>query len=179
MTQDNPTYNQRLLKYSNRIAISLSILTVTLVAITGWYAWSTHRMVDIMAKDFEVSNRPYLAVHTMDKTVDEDGYVFWYSLSNNGKIPAVIQKVLVTGSATNGSKEKELEHSERSFVLQPGEIIRNDLMKISSNSIASQYNVKLTITYGTPGQSRAPYEIIYSYAYKGNGNLATTNTEVK
>jgi len=179
MTKSNPTHNQELLKHSNVIALSLAILTFVLVATTFWYAYSTQQIVNIMASDFEVSNRPYVSIRAMDSEKKNDVILFWYGLGNNGKTPAIIKDIEVIGYSLENDTTKLLESSKNEFILQPGEWIKNDLAKISGETLKEKIKIKLLIKYKSPSQKETPYETIYSYKYDGKGNLAIIDSDMK
>ncbi len=179
MTQQNPTHNQKLLQNSNRIAAILAVLTAVLVCITIWYAYSTQKMANIMASDFEMSNRPYIAIRSMDNEKKAEGFLFWYALSNNGKTPAIVTEINVLGLDTTGNNQKNLEKSNRQFILHPGEFIKKNLVTITQENYSQNYRIKLQVSYKSPSQKESRYETMYLYKYKGNGVLAVIDSDAK
>jgi len=151
--------------------------------ITGWYAFSTKSMLNIMKEDFDISNRPYLSVAIMDKRTDGSNLVYSISLTNSGKIPAIITDTVIKAISVESKDEKLLTHNinsptilnpGESTILNPGEFIKQDLVRITKEGINQQYKIKLTINYKSPSKSNAKYTTTYLYRYQGNPDLQMT-----
>ena len=181
MTHENPTYNQKLLKASNKIAIVLSIGTIILVIITVWYAYSNHLMLNFMQSESTILNRPYLSINSMDTEEHDNEFVYWYTLANKGKTPAIITEITVTALSTTTDSQKELEHSQKHTIIHPGEVVRDDLIRISEEGVNQQFKIELVIKYKSSSQNQSIYEIKYDYLYKGDvkNPLAIINNDMK
>lgn len=168
----NLTYNQKILTTS-------FVTTFCLVFITGWYAISTYTMVNVMKKDFEISNRPYITVRTSDKKLDNNNLIYSISLVNSGKTPGIIINTKV--ESFNENLSNILSSTDSSTILNPGEFIKKNLATIIAENINTEYKIKLTILYKSPSQPKAQYKTTYLYRYSGNpeSQLTISNSEMK
>lgn len=107
-----------------------AISTFVLVLVTIWYAYSTFEMVNVMKSDFEISNRPYLSIKTMDQRIEGEKLIYSYTLGNSGKIPAIISHTKVDGLSISKDDEKILTYTNESTILDAGEYIKADLVTI-------------------------------------------------
>jgi len=163
------------LSYNQKILTTSFVITFCLVLITGWYAVSTYTMVNIMKKDFEISNRPYITVRTSDKRLDNNNLIYSVALVNSGKTPGIIINTKIEGLNDNSSKL--LSNTDSSTILNPGEFIGHDLATIMADSLNSEYKIKLTILYKSPSQQEVKYKTIYLYRYSGNSESKLTIIE--
>lgn len=162
----NLTYNQKLLTYSTIISLILAI-------ITGIYAYSTIKTVNIMHDDFIISDRPYLSVRSMDPRIDNQSLVYSYTLANSGKLPAIITKTTIIAMDTYRN-EKLLNNNTAITILNPGESIAADLIKINHDSIDKTFKINLTMTYHSSFLGDNNYILTYLYNYHGNPNRPLT-----
>ncbi len=161
------TYNQKILTAS-------FFTTMILALITLWYAVATSSMVRIMKADFEISNRPYVSVRTMDQKMKGGSMLFSYSLANSGKTPAILTDTKVIGLGVSLDTEKVLNHTQKATILNPGEFIGADLATITADGMEREYKIRLTIKYKSPSQPNARYSTSYVYRYTGDKSLPLT-----
>ena len=78
------------------LTAGLILLSFTLAAITGWYAWSTKRMADVMVKDYESKISPMLEGPEVSwmHTVGEAKALI--KLGNLGQTPVVVKSCEIT-----------------------------------------------------------------------------------
>jgi len=169
----NLTYNQKILTAS-------FITTFFLVVTTILYTLFTNKMANVMKKDFEISNRPYITVRTLDKRAKDNNLIYSVSLINSGKTPGIITKTKVEG-INNDSSSKTLSDINNLTILNPGEFIKQDIATIMTNGLNTEYKIKLTITYKSPSQPKAQYKTTYLYRYKGDPEspLTIINSEME
>jgi len=74
--------------------IAQVFFTLALVGVTMIYAGETRRMVNLMQKDFELNNRPYLFNNPSFELID-DGVIITNRIYNVGRLPAQITGIVV------------------------------------------------------------------------------------
>ena len=67
---------------------ALIIVTIILVIVTSIYTFSTHKMVNILQKEFDTNNRPFVFISSLE--LDDSPSSLRIHLSNSGKLPAKI-----------------------------------------------------------------------------------------
>lgn len=91
------------------MAIVQTFTVIVLVIVTIFYAGSTKNMADIMKKEFEQSNRPFIFVK--DAILDPEAKLIKVNLENIGKVPA---KVYIVNLKINIS-DVESDHSRGNY----------------------------------------------------------------
>ncbi len=84
------------------------LLMAVLICITGYYAWETQQMKNIMRDDLSISNRPYLSTPSLKvKSHTEDVLILQIIIQNDGKTPAKEPKLEMSIPQHNFKKSFE------------------------------------------------------------------------
>jgi len=168
--------NSPVLNSDNITAVS----TVILAIITGFYAYWTYMMVKINKRDFEISNRPYISVMTMDHRVDNNRLIISIAMKNSGKIPAIISSSEVTAYNEDLTENRSLGRNISSVVINPGEFIGQDIITIDNYTNPRKLTFIFEIKYKTPSQQIDNYFTKYTYSFDSliEFKLKIKNTEM-
>jgi hypothetical protein len=152
-------------KTQNWLAASSIFLTIALVGITVWYAYSTHEMVSVMNREFEVSTRPYIYVSHVDAVSGGGNVTISCTLHNTGNSPAAVQltshiKDLVTKAIA------DLPQPVSAVVLVPDGIVTGHLFDLIPPNAAHDCRITLTIDYGIQGDTSMPYHTTHTIRYR-------------
>ncbi len=148
------------------------ISTLLLVVLTGWYAFSTDRMVNIMSKEFEISNRPYLNVLEFDIVHQyanpPDSELLLHTkikpiVKNSGKTPARIL------NAGHSLKEMELSfQNNRTIIIFPNEERTLGYIQLGLESMYKSGTLEVFVEYTSTFDEGHVYETYQRYNYDGN-----------
>ncbi|MEN6502182.1 MAG: hypothetical protein ABFC55_07375 [Tenuifilaceae bacterium] len=155
--------------------------TVILALITAFYAYWTYQMVKINKKEFEITNRPYVSVMTMDQKIDNNKLVFSVAIKNSGKIPAIITSSEVIAYNEDKTENKSLGKSITTLIIDPGEYIGKDIITLENYSSPIKLTFVFEINYKSPIQKKDNYMTKYNYAFDSTKNLKLIilDTELK
>ena len=162
-------------KYGDASSRILALATIVLVLLTAWYASSTYSMLSVMGqqtdlmqkqlkimqKDFEISLRPWISIHEINKKNTEDRIAFYYTLINTGRLPATVTFVEIRSHYPSGEESKILYNKITSTVLSPGESFSHQLFYVEKNKVINQAKISLLIQYNSPSQKEDKYETYY------------------
>lgn len=145
--------------------------TVLLALITGFYAYWTWKMVKIQKKEFEVSNRPYISVITMDSEVVGNKIKYIVTLKNSGKIPALLTSSEVVAFNEDNTINKSLGKNLKTILINPGEFIRKDIIEIDNYNLPRKLTFNFEINYKSPVKNNESYITKYIYKFDSIRNL--------
>ncbi len=157
-----------------------AISTIVLALITGFYAFWTYKMAKMQKEEYEISNRPYLSIETMDKKTGLTDIEFWGSIKNSGKTPAVI---IYSELDTYDKKEIKVEdvfERPSKVLINPGESINTRIVTLDIVNSMNQYKFNFKIEYKSIINKDKKYSTEYIYKYNGekDRNLSIASTEL-
>jgi hypothetical protein len=151
------------IKYTTSVLTTIS--SFLLLFVTIFYAWLTFQTLSITKQDFEMSNRPYVSVATMDSENKDGNILYSVQIKNSGKIPAIL-----TETSVKESPETLLSDNKSQTIINPGELVKENLITIAPDGINEKYFIEYTINYKTPSQPGVSHTTWYKYQYDGVPN---------
>ena len=169
---------------SNTNLLSPEILTVLstvlLTLITAFYAYWTYQMAKVNKREFEISNRPYLSVMTMDENIENNVLFIKVSIKNSGKIPAIMTSSEVIAYNEDKTVNKSLGKSISTIIINPGEFMAKNMVTIDDYTIPQKLTFEFIIKYKSPVQNVAVYLTKYRYSFDSTKNfkISIIDTEI-
>ena len=120
------------------LSIIQLIATLGLVALTGWYAWHTKRMADVMAKNFEISISPMLDVLPGNARGSFPTYSTSINFRNIGRYVSYLRNItliLFMADYPEATSRKGLHHGE--IELNPNSQPKNFPIRLDTEDISS------------------------------------------
>jgi len=134
---------------------------IVLIIVTGFYAFSTERMADIMEEENRISNRPYLAIESIKTKPDADNkqIIFDFYIKNMGKTPGLITEINIQTLLESAEVDNQI-------ILHPEEIKSVELFRGSEEYIKLHNNYSIKIKYRPFSNLKQKYCIEYNYYYQ-------------
>ena len=140
------------------------IVVVILIFITIFYAFSTHKMASTMSEEFELSNRPFLAISEIISSLDNQGnLIISFRIKNVGKLPGEIFKFESAASMKKSQNE--------SFLIYPEMINMIPSFYITKDKLNEEGVINEKIYYTAPLTYDKIYCVEYNIKYWGDPNL--------
>lgn len=128
--------------------MEITILTIVLIVITAWYAYQTHRMANIMTKDYENKISPIIEFERGSAENSADYFRFSYRIKNYGNnICFVGERKILIYLAENEDINHEIILSNDEEEVNPGTdgllvgktIYRKDIPRDEMNRIVNDH----------------------------------------
>lgn len=151
--------------FTNHILEVQVFITIILLLITFWYAYSTSDMVNIMKNEFSVSYRPYISIDGTKKEIVDNALVLTFSSSNKGKVPA---RIASFNTEADGFPKAV---DDKEMVLHPGETKYKSNLTFKKEGIQNKpFNFQVRIYYYSLGdiEEKNRYCIEYNFFHNPN-----------